>query len=118
MPSINKKYKQNPGNLVHKIDIKRKNGAKPINGIVQENWEIIYSPRCSVSNNTGKEYLREDIELYGRESKKFTFRTHPKLEIKQKDIIIYNNEKWEITSVYDYDDNKQFTVAVAIKCEQ
>ena len=118
MPRIDKKYIKDPGALVHKIDIQRKTVSKPVKGIIEEVWETIYSPRCSVSNNTGKEYLRENIELYGRESKKFTFRTHPKLEIKQKDIIIYNNEKWEITSVYDYDDNKQLTVAVAIKCEQ
>ena len=118
MPRIDKKYIKDSGALVHKIDIQRKTVSKPVKGIIEEVWETIYSPSCSVSNNTGKEYLRENIELYGRESKKFTFRTHPKLEIKQKDVIIYNNEKWEITSDYDYDDNKQFTVAVAIKCEQ
>ena len=118
MPTIKKKYRQDPGNLVHKINIQRKTSSKPVNGIVEDVWEIIYTPRCAVSNNTGKEYLQDGIELYGRESKKFTFRTHPKVSIKQKDIIIYNGDKWEITSVYDYDDNRIFTVAIAIKCEQ
>ena len=118
MPRIDKKYIKDPGALVHKIDIQRKTVSKPVKGIIEEVWETIYSPRCSVSNATGKEYLKDGIELYGRESKKFTFRTHPKISIKQKDIIIYNEEKWEITSVYDYDDNKVFTVAIAIKCEQ
>ena len=118
MPDIKSKYKVDAGKLIHPIEIQRKTVSKPINGIVEDIWEIIYAPRCAVSNNTGKEYLQDGIELYGRESKNFTFRTHPKISIKQKDIIIYNDEKWEITSVYDYDDNRIFTVAVAIKCEQ
>ena len=118
MTSINKKYKQNPGNLVHKIDIQRKTVSKPVKGIIEEVWETIYSPRCSVSNNTRKEYYKDATEQYGLESKKFTFRTNPRITIKQKDIIIYNGERWEITSVYSYDDLKIYTVCVAIKCEQ
>ena len=118
MPRINKKYIKDPGALVHKIDIRRKTVSKPVKGIVEEVWETIYSPRCSVSNATGKEYYKDATEQYGLESKKFTFRTNPRITIKQKDIIIYNEDKWEITSVYDYDDNKMFTVVVAVRCEQ
>lgn len=118
MPTIKKKYRKQAGELVHKIEIKRKTLSKPINGIVEEVWEIIYSPRCAVSNNTGKEYIKDGIEFYGLESKKFTFRTHPTIDIKQKDIIIYNNEKWEIVSVYDFDDNNIFTVAIAKRVYQ
>lgn len=118
MPIIKKKYRKQAGELNHKIEIKRKTTSKPINGIVKEEWKTIYSPHCNVSNNTGKEYLKDGIELYGLESKKFTFRTHPTVDIKQKDIIIYNEEKWEIVSVYDFDDNNIFTVAIAKKVYQ
>ena len=47
--------------------------------LLKKAWvKTIYSPRCSVSNNTGKETVRQkNLELYGQESKKFTFRTHP-----------------------------------------
>ena len=118
MPCINKKYIKDPGALVHKIDIQRKTVSKPVKGIIEEVWETIYSPRCSVSNATGKEYYKEATEQYGVESKKFTFRTNPRIAIKQKDIIIYNGERWEITSVYSYDDLKIYTVCVAKKSEQ
>lgn len=115
MPSINKKYRKNAGELVHQISIQRKVITPPVNGIVEETWETIYTPRCSVNNNTGKETLQQSVELYGLESKKFTFRTHPTVEIMLKDIIIYNEHRWEITSVYDFDDNGIFTVAIAKK---
>ena len=118
MPHINKQYIKDPGDLVHKIDIQRKTVSKPVKGIVEEVWETIYSPRCSVSNATGKEYYKEATEQYGVESKKFTFRTNPRIAIKQKDIIIYNGERWEITSVYSYDDLKIYTVCIAKKSEQ
>ena len=93
MPHIDKKYIKDTGALVHKIDIQRKTVSKPVKGIVEEVWETIYSPRCSVSNATGKEYYKDVTEQYGVESKKFTFRTHPTIAIKQKDIIIYNGER-------------------------
>lgn len=118
MPNLNKKYRKDIGDLVHQITIQRKVIYPPINGIVEEVWETIYAPRCSVNNNTGKEILQQNVEIYGVESKKFTFRTHPTLEIKQKDIIIYKNEKWEIISVYDFDDNNILTVAIAKKVFQ
>ena len=118
MTHINKKYIKDPGDLVHKIDIQRKTVSKPVKGIVEEVWETIYSPRCSVSNATGKEYYKEATEQYGVESKKVTFRTNPRIAIKQKDIIIYNGERWEITSVYSYDDLKIYTVCIAKKSEQ
>lgn len=118
MPSIDKKYRKNAGELVHQITIQRKVVKSPVNGIVEEVWETIYTPRCSVNNNTGKESLQPSVEIYALESKKFTFRTHPTIEIKQKDIIIYNNSKWEIISVYDFDDNGIFTVAIGKKVYQ
>ena len=40
------------------------------------------------------------------------------IDIKQKDIIIYKDEKWEIISVYDFDDNNIFTVAIAKRVYQ
>lgn len=118
MPSIQKKYRKNAGELVHPIQIQRKETFPPVNGLVEETWITIYSPRCSVSNNVGKETVRQNLELYGLENKKFTFRTHPKIEIRQKDIIIYNDERWEIYSIYDYDDLGIFTVAIAKKVYQ
>ena len=118
MPSIKKKYRKDAGELVHFIEIQRKEMQPPVNGIIKEIWETIYSPRCSVSNNTGKESIRQNLEIYGLESKKFTFRTHPTIEIKQKDIIIYKEERWEIISIYDYDDLGIFTVAIAKKVYQ
>ena len=118
MPSIKKKYRKDAGELVHPIEIQRKEIQPPVNGIVKEIWVTIYSPRCSVSNNTGKETVRQNLELYGQETKKFTFRTHPTVEIRQKDIIIYKEERWEIISIYDYDDLGIFTVAIAKKVYQ
>ena len=118
MPSIKKKYRKDAGELVHPIEIQRKKMQSLNNGIVKEVWETIYSPRCSVSNNTGKETVRQNLELYGQESKKFTFRTHPTVEIRQKDIIIYKEERWEIITIYDYDDLGIFTVAIAKKVYQ
>lgn len=118
MPSIKKKYTKDAGELVHRIQIQRKTVSKPVNGIVNEFWKTIYSPRCSVSNNTGKSYYKETTELYDRLSKAFVFRTHPTVEIKAKDIIIYDGERWEIIYVFDYDDNRVFTKAIAYKCEQ
>lgn len=118
MPSIQKKYRKDAGQLVHLIEIQRKEVLPPVNGLVEEVWATIYSPRCSVSNNTGKETVRQNLELYGLENKKFTFRSHPTIEIRQKDIIIYKEERWEIISVYDYDDLGIFTVAIAKKVYQ
>ena len=118
MPSIKKKYRKDPGELVHPIKIQRKEVQSLNNGIAKEIWKTIYSPRCSVSNSTGKETVRQNLELYGQESKKFTFRTHPKVKVRQKDIIIYKEERWEIISIYDYDDLGIFTVAIAKKVYQ
>ena len=118
MPSIKKKYRKDAGELVHPIEIQRKEMQSLNNGIVKETWTTIYSPRCSVSNNTGKETVRQNLELYGQESKKFTFRTHPEVEVRQKDIIIYKEERWEIISIYDYDDLGIFMVAIAKKVYQ
>lgn len=118
MPSIQKKYRKDAGDLVHPIEIMRKQTTPPVNGIVSEEWVTIYAPRCSVSNNVGKETVRQNLELYGLENKKFTFRTHPTEEIRQKDIIIYREERWEIISIYDYDDLRMFTVAIAKKVYQ
>ena len=118
MPRIDKKYIKDPGALVHKIDIQRKTVSKPVKGIVKEVWETIYSPRCSVYKETGKEYYKDVTEQYGVESKKFTFRTHPIIAIKQKDIIIYQGERWEVISIYDYDDLRMYTVCVAKRAEQ
>ena len=118
MPSIKKKYRKDAGELVHSIQIQRKEMKSLNNGIVKEMWKTIYSPRCSVSNNTGKETVRQNLELYGQESKKFTFRTHPTVEVRQKDIIVYEKERWEIISIYDYDDLGIFTVAIAKKVNQ
>ena len=118
MPSIKKKYRKDAGELVHPIEIQRKEILPPVNGIVEERWVTIYSPRCSVSNNTGKETVRQNLELYGQESKKFTFRTHPTIDVRQQDIIIYKEERWEIISIYDYDDLGIFTVAIAKRVYQ
>ena len=118
MPSIKKKYRKDAGELVHPIEIQRKEVILRDSGLVEEEWSVIYAPRCSVSNNTGKETVRQNLELYGQESKKFTFRTHPTMEIKQKDIIVYREERWEIISIYDYDDLGIFTVAIAKKVYQ
>ena len=118
MPSIKKKYRKDAGELVHPIEIQRKETLPPINGLVEEVWKTIYAPRCSVSNNTGKETVRQNLELYGQEAKKFTFRTHPTIDIRQQDIIIYKGERWEIYSTYDYDDLGIFTVAIAKKVYQ
>lgn len=118
MPTIKKKYRKQAGELNHKIEIKRKTVSKPINGIIKEEWNTIYSPHCNVSNNTGKEYIKDGIELYGLESKSFIFRSHPTIKIKQKDIIIYDGERYEIVSSFDYDDLKMFTKVIAKKCEQ
>ena len=115
MPSIKKKYRKDAGELVHPVEIQRKEMQSLNNGIVKEVWKTIYSPRCSVSNNTGKETVRQNLELYGQESKKFTFRTHPVVEVRQKDIVVYKEERWEIISIYDYDDLGIFTVAIAKK---
>lgn len=116
MPSIKDKYVLDPGKLIHKIEIQRKTMINK-NGIVESKWTTIYPCRCSINNNTGKEYIKDGIELYGLESKKFIFRTNPRLEIKQSDIILYKDSKWEIVSVYDYDDLKQFTCAIGKKAE-
>ena len=118
MPSIKKKYRKDAGELVHPIEIQRKEVILRDSGLVEEEWSIIYTPRCSVSNNTGKETVIQNIELYGQESKKFTFRTHPTIEVMQKDIIVYKEERWEIVSIYDYDDLGIFTVAIANKVYQ
>ena len=118
MPFIEKKYRKNPSQLVHPIEIQRKETVLRQDGLIEETWSIIYSPRCNVSNNVGTETIIQRRELYGLESKKFTFRTHPSISIKQKDIIIYKEERWEIVSIYDYDDLKMFTVAIAKKVYQ
>ena len=118
MPSIKKKYRNDAGELVHPIKIQRKEMQSLNNGIVKEVWKTIYSPRCSVSNNTRKATVRQNLELYGQESKKFTFRTHPEVEVRQNDIVVYKEERWEIISIYDYDDLGIFTVAIAKKVYQ
>ena len=83
MPRINKKYIKDPGALVHKIDIQRKTISKPVKGIVEEVWETIYSPRCSGSNAPGNQHSYPATHPSGVESKKFIFRTHPAIAIKQ-----------------------------------
>ena len=57
MPKIKKKYMIDCGELVHSIQIERKT-LTTVKGIVEETWEVIYSPRCAVNNNTGSEYLK------------------------------------------------------------
>lgn len=116
MPNIKDKYQLDSGQLIHRIEIQRKTMLN-VNGIVTTEWNTYYKCRCAINNNTGKEYIKDGIELYGLKSKKFIFRTHPNQEVEQSDIIIYKNDKWEIVSVYDYDDLKQFTCAIGKKAE-
>ena len=118
MPDIKSKYKVDAGKLIHPIEIQRKTTSKPINGIVEDFWETLYAPRAAVSNATGKEYLKDGIELYGRISKKFTVRTNRHIELLPSDRILYNGNYYDVTSVYDYDDVGMFTVLVAIRSEQ
>ena len=117
MPKIKKKYMIDCGELVHSIQIERKTLNPPVKGIVEETWNVIYSPRCAVNNNVGGSYLKNGIELYDKISKKFTFRTNRNIEIKPSDRILYNGNYYDITSVYDYDDNGIFTVAIAQRSE-
>lgn len=117
MPTIKRKYIPDAGSLNHKIVIERKTYSDPVDGYSEEVWAVIYEPRCAISNNTGKEYIEDGVELYNRISKKFTFRTHPRIPIAPSDRILYDGEYYNDTSVYDYDDNKMYTVAVAQRSE-
>lgn len=116
MPKIKKKYMIDCGELVHSIQIERKTMAT-VKGIVEESWEVIYKPRCAVNNNTGSEYLKNGVELYDKISKKFTFRTNRQIEIKPSDRILYDGNYYNVTSIYDYDDNGIYTVAIAVRGE-
>ena len=116
MPKIKKKYMIDCGELVHFIQIERKT-MTTVKGIVEETWEVIYEPRCAVNNNTGSEYLKNGVELYDKISKKFTFRTNRNVEIKPSDRILYDGNYYNVTSIYDYDDNGIYTVAVAVRGE-
>ena len=116
MPKIDKKYIIDCGKLVHSIQIERKT-ITTVKGIVEETWEVIYKPRCAVNNNTGSEYLKNGVELYDKISKKFTFRTNRNVEIKPSDRILYDGNYYNVTSIYDYDDNGIYTVAIAVRGE-
>ena len=116
MPKIDKKYIIDCGKLVHSIQIERKT-MTTVKGIVEETWEVIYKPRCAVNNNTGSEYLQTGVELYDKVSKKFTFRTNRNVEIKPSDRILYDGNYYNVTSIYDYDDNGVYTVAIGIRGE-
>ena len=116
MPKIDKKYIIDCGKLVHSIQIERKT-ITTVKGIVEETWNVIYKPRCAVNNNTGSEYLQTGVELYDKVSKKFTFRTNRKIKIKPSDRILYDGDYYNITSIYDYDDNGIYTVAIAVRGE-
>ena len=116
MPKIKKKYMIDCGELVHSIQIERKT-ITTIKGIVEETWKVIYKPRCAVNNNTGSEYLKNGIELYDKISKKFTFRTNRNVEIKPSDRILYDGNYYNVTSIYDYDDNGIYTIAIAVRSE-
>ena len=116
MPKIDKKYIIDCGKLVHSIQIERKT-ITTVKGIVEETWEVIYKPRCAVNNNTGSEYLKNGVELYDKISKKFTFRTNRQVEIKPSDRILYDGNYYNVTSIYDYDDNGIYTVAIAVRGE-
>ena len=116
MPKIDKKYIIDCGKLVHSIQIERKT-MTTVKGIVEETWEVIYKPRCAVNNNTGSEYLQTGVELYDKVSKKFTFRTNRNVEIKPSDRILYDGNYYNVTSIYDYDDNGIYTVAIAVRGE-
>ena len=116
MPKIDKKYIIDCGKLVHSIQIERKT-ITTVKGIVEETWEVIYKPRCAVNNNTGSEYLKNGVELYDKISKKFTFRTNRQVEVKPSDRILYDGNYYNVTSIYDYDDNGIYTVAIAVRGE-
>lgn len=116
MPKIDKKYIIDCGKLVHSIQIERKT-ITTVKGIVEETWDVIYKPRCAINNNTGNEYLQTGVELYDKISKKFTFRTNRNVEIKPSDRILYDGDYYNITSIYDYDDNGIYTVAIAVRGE-
>lgn len=116
MPKIDKKYIIDCGKLVHSIQIERKT-ITTVKGIVEETWEVIYKPRCAVNNNTGSEYLKNGVELYDKISKKFTFRTNRNVEIKPSDRILYDGNYYNVTSIYDYDDNGIYTVAIVVRSE-
>ena len=117
MPRIKKKYILDCGELVHSIQIERKTLNPPVKGIVEETWDVIYSPRCAVNNHVGGSHLKNGIELYDKTPKKFIFRTNRGIKIKPSDRILYNDEYYDITYVYDYDDNGIFTAAVAQRSE-
>ena len=116
MPKIDKKYIIDCGKLVHSIQIERKT-ITTVKGIIEETWNVIYKPRCAINNNTGSEYLQTGVELYDKVSKKFTFRTNRKIKIKPSDRILYDGNYYNITSIYDYDDNGIYTVAIAVRGE-
>ena len=116
MPKIKKKYVLDCGELVHSIDIERK--TQIVNkGIVEEEWAVIYSPRCAVNNHVGYEYVKKGIEVYDKITKKFIFRTNREVKIIPSDRILYDGNYYMITSVFDYDDNGIYTTVVASRGE-
>ena len=42
---------------------------------------------------------------------------HPTITIIPSDRILYDGNYYDITSIYDYDDNRMYTVAVAQRSE-
>lgn len=119
MPILNEKNRINAGEFIHPIQIQRKtsSGLPNAQGIVESTWETIMSTRAKVMNNTNKESYVNNVTEYSVESKKFYFRTSKQVKLKSNDRILYDGEIYNITSIYDLDDKKIISLALAVLVE-
>lgn len=115
MPILDKKNRINCGEFIHPITIQRLSSTGIPNelGIVTKEWVTLHDTRAKIVNNTNKEKYIKDITEYSVVSKKFYFRTPKTIKFKSNDQILYNGDKYNIVSVYDYDDKKIITLIIA-----
>lgn len=116
MPQLDKKYQINAGSYIHPLTFERltSNGIDEL-GNPNQTWDVLFKTRCSISNNTGNETMKQEVTEYETVTKKMYFRTNRRVKLTSKDRVFYDGEYWNIKSAYDYDDKGIITLVIAYK---
>ena len=107
------KFKINPGEFRHRIEIQRAVKKQNNDNMLVNTWEKLFDTRAKIINIKGDEFLQNKgvgISI----SKKFYIRYNRNIKLLESDRILYNNEIYDIKYI---DNIEERNVYLELNCE-
>lgn len=104
----------NPGEFRFPIEIKRSVIEKNTDGIPTEVWYTLLKTRSKIINGNGDEYSQA-LGTGAKSEKTFYIRYTPKHLLSDKDMIIYNNQDFNIKYINNI---KEMNKYLEIRCKR